>query len=435
MKKYLFIFIIWSFAISCSQKDETSYTLPEIEDIVIYQINPRVFAVENSFDAIIPYLDSIKKLGCNVLWFMPVHEIGQIKSKNSPYSVKDYRSVNHEFGTIDDFKKLIDISHKKGLGIIIDWVANHTAWDNDWIKNKNWYTQDSAGNIIYPETTNWTDVADLNFDNAEMRLAMIAAMKYWVSDIGVDGFRCDAVDYIPADFLKQCNDSLRAIPDKKLLLLAEGIRKDHFDSGFDLNYAWNFATQMRKVYNESEPASSLFIANEKEYADILVGKLKLRFTTNHDESAKHSPIDEWINKSGSMSAFATILFFEGCPMIYGSQEVGYADAINFFNYTAVDWSANTELKNEYTKLLNIHNSHKALRKGKLKAYPDNNILLFQRFMENDEYLIAINVRNAEQYMLLPKEFSNKSFLNLYTNSEINLSDTLTLKPYQYLILK
>lgn len=433
MKRTIYLLLLLILLAACEKKENTAYVLPELEDVVIYQINPRVFAPENSFRAIVPHLDAIKDLGCNIVWFMPIYPIGEEKTKNSPYSVKDYCGVNSEFGTLDDFKQLVSEAHSKGLGVILDWVPNHTAWDNEWIKNKDWYTQDSLGNVIYPEGTDWEDVADLNFENAEMRLAMIGAMKYWVTEIGVDGFRCDAVDHVPFDFLKQCNDSLRAIPGKRLLMLAEGSRKDHFDAGFDLNYGWDFAVEMRKVYQENEPASTLITANEAEYAELPKGKLKLRFTTNHDEAAKHAPVVEWGSRKGSMSAFAVITFLPGCPMIYGSQEVGYPDPINFFHYNEVSWHANPELREEYRKLLDIYNSHNGLRNGKLRTYPNENILLFERYTGDEKYLIAVNTRDKAQSMALPENLSDKQYINLYTERNITLGEVLELQPFEYVI--
>lgn len=440
MKKIFSFILCVLLLVACSPKKQVDevleeYSVPAVEDVVIYQVNPRVFAAENSFNAILPHLDSIKSLGTNILWFMPLNPIGIEKGQNSPYSVRDYYDVNAEFGTLEDFKNLIVEAHKRDMGVIIDWVPNHTSWDNAWIANKDWYTQDNEGNIIYPEGTNWTDVADLNFNNHEMRLAMIDAMKYWAIEVGIDGFRCDAVDFVPADFLKQCNDSLRAIPNKNLLMLAEGSRKDHFESGFDLNYAWDFAAQMRLVYQEGESAASLFTSNEEEYADIPEGKMKLRFTTNHDEAFKHAPVVEWVSETGSMSAFATVVFFPGCPMIYSSQEVGYPNPINFFEYVSVDWNAKPELRAEYKRIIDIHNSYDVLRNGEMKAYPNENILLFERYNDTERIVIAINVRNSVQQMDLPEGIANQQFINLYSDRNLSLGDAITLQPFEYLILK
>lgn len=436
MKKMVYIVLSILIFWSCTTPEkEKIYSLPELSDIVIYQINPRVYAPDNSFQAILPHLDHIRDVGCNIIWFMPIYPIGEEKTKNSPYAVKDYYGVNPEFGTLDDFKLLINEAHNRGIGVIVDWVPNHTAWDNAWIENSDWYTQDSIGNIIYPEGTDWTDVADLNFDNQEMRLAMINAMKYWVTEVGVDGFRCDAVDHVPADFLKQCNDSLRAIPDKNLLLLAESAQKDIFLSDFDLNYGWEFAVEMRKVYQEGESASVLYQSNEEEYRGIPKGKQKLRFTTNHDEAAKHSPIVEWCSLRGSMSALATVLFFPGVPMIYSSQETGYPHPVNFFHYTAIDWNANSELQKEYAQLLAIYNENQGLRKGDFVYYPDDNILLFERTYDNTVYIVVINVREAKINIGLPENIANSSYTNLYTNRLLSIGETLNLQAYEYLILK
>ena len=158
-----------------------TFDVPEVADVVLYQVNPRVFAPSNSFQAILGRLDSIEDLGVNMLWIMPIYPIGEEKSKNSPYSVKDYKAVAPEYGTIDDLRMLVESCHERGMGVILDWVANHTAWDNVWLKqHPDWYTHDSIGNIIYPPGTDWTDVADLNYNNKEMRAAMIDAMCFWV---------------------------------------------------------------------------------------------------------------------------------------------------------------------------------------------------------------------------------------------------------------
>ena len=150
------------------------YEVPDAQDVVMYQVNPRVFAADHSFTAVKDRLDSIEALGVNVLWFMPVYEIGQEKSVNSPYCIKDYRALNPEFGTVREFDDMVKEAHKRGMSVILDWVANHTSWDSDWIKeNPDWYTRDSLGNIIHPAGTGWRDVADLDFGNQDMRRAMM----------------------------------------------------------------------------------------------------------------------------------------------------------------------------------------------------------------------------------------------------------------------
>ena len=199
--------------------------VPEISDVVMYEINERAFSTTGTFAGILPRLDSIKALSVNVIWLMPIHPIGVLNTVNSPYCVKNYLKVNPDYGTLEDLRTLVREAHKRKMAVILDWAANHTSWDNPWIENKAWYTQDGNGNIIHPAGTNWQDVADLNYNNADMRLAMIKAMKYWVLAANIDGYRCDAADYVPYDFWKQAIDTLINVPNRKLIMLAEGARK------------------------------------------------------------------------------------------------------------------------------------------------------------------------------------------------------------------
>lgn len=430
-------------ASSCCSNEcscEGGYEVPAPEDVMMYQVNPRVFAPEKSFNAVAQHLDSIKALGTNVVWFMPIYPVGQIKTVNSPYCISDYKGVNPEFGTLEEFKSLVAQCHQKGMSVIVDWVANHTSWDSNWMEHKDWYTLDENGEIVSPANTGWLDVADLNFDNAEMRLAMIDAMKYWVTEVGIDGFRCDAADFVPFDFWKQCCDSLRAIPDHKLLLLAEGKRKDHFDAGFEMNYAWDYLEAVRRVFNggrrgPAQPAHTLFAADSAEYAGIPEGCVKLRFTTNHDESDKMSPIREFGGERGSMAAFVASTYLHGGALVYGSQEVGYPGRINFFRYVPMDWESCQGLNKEYTKLLENYNAIPAIRKGEITAYPDENILAFKKSCTDEAVLVLVNVRHEDYTFALPAEWSEKQCTDLMTGETVKLGANIHLDPYGYIILK
>lgn len=413
----------------CTNKP--TYEVPAPQDVAMYQVNPRVFAPKDSFLAVAEQLDSIKNLGINVVWFMPIYEIGQEKSVNSPYCIKNYTGVNPEFGTVEDFKYVVSECHKRGMSVILDWVANHTSWDNAWLaEHKDWYTQDEEGNVISPEGTGWLDVADLNFDNPEMCLAMIDAMTFWVVEVGVDGFRCDAADFVPFEFWQQCVSALRAIPGHKLLMLAEGSRKDHFEAGFEMNYAWNYMATLRRVFrnytestgvdmsqyvNASSDASTLFDVDASEYDGVPEGCVKLRFTTNHDEAVKDSPIVDFHGERGSMAAFVATIFMRGGALVYGSQEVGYPDKIDFFHYVPVDWTSNVAIREEYKHLLSIYNTHPAVRKGEIVPYRDENVLMFDRKYEDDEVFVAVNTCEDEITIENPH------------------GGSLTLAPYEYLI--
>ncbi|MBR5674429.1 MAG: alpha-glucosidase C-terminal domain-containing protein [Muribaculaceae bacterium] len=447
MKK-IFLFLLLTMtvmAFGCKPRNHHAtpvgdgFVVPEVADVVMYQVNPRVFAAENSFQAIINRLDSIEDLGVNMLWIMPIYPIGEEKSKNSPYSVKDYKAVAPEYGTVDDLKELVESCHERGMGVILDWVANHTAWDNVWLQqHPDWYTHDSTGNIIFPPGTDWTDVADLNYDNKDMRAAMIDAMRYWVDSVGVDGFRCDVADQVPLDFWTECIDNLRAAAKpRNLIMLAEGANPDNLKAGFDLNYAWEFMGAIAEVMKGDAKVGKLLTVDKHEYENLDRGKFKLRFTTNHDEATKASPVKLYGGAKASMAAFVATTMLHGGMLVYGSQEVGYPETINFFHYVPVDWNANPGMRDEYKKLIAIYNEHPALRSsGKVIPFDDdeNNVLIVDRVLNNDNVLVIVNVRDAAHQVELPAMWASKSVKNLFTGEQMQLSRHITLQPYQYLIL-
>ena len=442
MKRLMLMMGVLALLVSCkpggeSQKVE-KFEMPAVEDVAMYQVNPRVFAPEKSLNAVAARIDSIKDLGVNVVWVMPIYPIGKIKSKNSPYSISDYKAIAPEFGTIEDFKNLAKVCHEHGMGIILDWVANHTAWDHVWVKDHpEWYTHDEkADTIVFPAGTDWYDVADLNYDNKEMRAAMIDAMKFWVTEVGLDGFRCDVADGVPADFWKEAIDELRAAAgERKLLMLAEGNRVDNFTvGGFDMNYAWDYKNALVKVW-EGAAAETLISADTAEYAKLPAGKMKLRFTTNHDHSTEAVPCVQFGNDQGALAALVATIFPRGGALIYGSQEVGYPETINFFKYVPVDWSAKPDVRAEHKNLIGLYNEYPALRKGKLTAYGDKDVLLFEKSLGDESFLVAVNVRNEAKSVATPESWKSVKAKNVDKNEDITLTETLELAPYQYLILK
>lgn len=437
MKRILIFLLLSSALFSCAaQKAEESYKLPAPEDVVMYQINPRVFAPENSLKAVIPHLDSIKSLGTNVVWIMPVYPIGKVKSKNSPYSISDYKAVNPEFGTLEDFKSLVTECHSRGMAFIMDWVANHTAWDNIWMKeHKDWYTCNSEGEVIFPEGTDWTDVADLNYDNPQMRAAMIEAMLYWVKEIGVDGFRCDVADFVPEDFWAEAITSIRTEADRPVLMLAEGNDPKTFKGGFDMNYAWDYMNALRDVFCEGAPASKLIETSLEEYSKIPEGKIKLRFISNHDEAVKKSTVEEFGGKEGAIAAFVSTIFTKGAALVYGSQEVAHPSTINFFKYEEVDWKANNEIRQEYKALLRIFRENPVLRKVEAKSFSSNDILLYEKSGDSESYLVIVNVRGIEASADIPSQWRSSPLSDLVSGEPETLGEKMLLKPYEYRILK
>lgn len=446
MRKILFPLLILAIAVAgCKPKDHNAtpvsndFAVPEVADVVLYQVNPRVFAPSNSLQAVIARLDSIEDLGVNMLWIMPIYPIGEVKSKNSPYSVRDYKAVADEYGTIEDMRMLVEACHERGMGIILDWVANHTAWDNVWVsEHPDWYTHDDAGNIIYPPGTDWTDVADLNYDSKEMRTAMIDAMCYWVDSVGVDGFRCDVADQVPLDFWTECIKTLREkAKSRGLIMLAEGANPENFSAGFDLNYAWEFMHAIAQVMKDDAKVGKLIEANANEYKDLPQGKYKLRFTTNHDEATKASPITLYGGPKASIAAFVATTMLHGGMLVYGSQEVGYPETINFFHYVPVNWNANSSMREEYKRLIAVYNDHPALRNsGKVIPFDDdqNNVLCVDRVLNNDNVLVVVNVRNAPHSIETPPMWSGVTVTDLMTGNRTELGNRISLQPYQYMLL-
>ena len=441
MKKLLYLFSIIAILVACKPSTDSkqeSFKMPAVSDVAMYQVNPRVFAPENSLNAVADRIDSIRNLGVNIMWVMPIYPIGIEKGKNSPYCISDYKAVAPEFGTIDDFKHLAQVCHEHGMGIILDWVANHTAWDHPWVKeHPDWYTHDEkADTIIHPRPWDWFDVADLNYDNQDMRAAMIDAMKFWITEVGIDGFRCDVADGVPADFWKDAIDQLRAAAKgRDILMLAEGKRSDNFTAGFDMNYGWDFKDSLVQVFCKEKPASMLFEADKKEYDSIPDGKRKMRFTTNHDHSTEVTPPVQFTNLRGSMAAYVATVFLHGCPLVYGSQEVGYPEPINFFKYVPVDWSAKPDVYQEYKKLIGLYNEHPALRKGTMTPYPDNDVLVFEKQDGDEHFLILVNVRNENKTVQVPQSWVGHEVEDEATGKELRLNDTIEMEPFEYLILE
>ena len=227
--------------------------LPKLSEMVVYEVNPLVFGPDGTFSNTTERLSDIKDLGVNVLWLMPIFPEGQLNGVGSPYAVQNYTEVAPSLGNITDLKQLVKEAHKLEMAVIIDWVANHTAWDNPWIENDSWYTKDSQGNIINPPGTNWQDVAELNYNNEEMRNEMIKSMKFWVETCNIDGFRCDAVDFVPFDFWKQAIDSLQAMEGRSLIFLAESGKKESLTAGFQFNYSWDFQSKLVSIFKKIKP--------------------------------------------------------------------------------------------------------------------------------------------------------------------------------------
>ncbi|UII21215.1 alpha-amylase family glycosyl hydrolase [Fulvivirga ligni] len=410
--------------------------VPAIKDIIMYEVNLRAFSRGADLDGVTERLDYLQDLGVNTIWLMPIYPIGQVRSVNSPYSISNYTAVNAELGTINNLRKLVNEAHSRDMAVILDWVANHTAWDHPWVtEHPTWYTQDGAGNIMIPANTGWEDVADLNYSNSGMRQEMIKSMEFWLDEAGIDGFRFDAVDFVPEDFWSDATAQLNAHSDKDLILLAEGGAPVNFQSGFDLNYAFDFNNTLRDVFGNNGSANLIFNTNASEYTAIGDG-LKLRYSTNHDVYGHDGTLNQFYkNDAGSLAAFATCLYMKGIPLIYTGQEINFPNLISFFDYNYLPWDSNPGLIQSYQELLSIRKDHEVFIDGDLISYPDNNALVYVRENDAEKILVMINVRNATTSYTLPEALQNTSWSNLMSGDGTTLNDAVTLNPFEIQLLK
>lgn len=441
MKVFRFVFcaVVSLLLAGCSDTGVKNEDGPAAENVpgnteVIYEANPKVFARNRALDAISDRLEDIRDLGVTVLWLMPIYEIGEEKSIGSPYCVKDYYAVNPDFGTLDDLKALVDKAHGLGMKVILDWVANHTAWDNAWITvHEDWYTHDLAGNIVSP--SGWTDVADLNFDNASMRAAMTDAMAYWITEAGIDGYRCDHAEGVPYDYWSAAIAELRTLKDG-LIMLAEGgsAAVDLYASGFDIVYGWSFGDRLGEVFAGSASCSALYTANEEEFAITPAGKQRMRYSTNHDRTQESgtSPAVLYKTQDGAIAAFVTAAFMGGIPMIYSSQENGHLDSFDIFGYHIMDWDANPETTREYVDIMKVYRESAPLRGGAMKTYDTGDVISFHyQAADGRGLFVTVNTTGKEITFRTPMERSGESVRDMMSGDSSVLPSAITLPPYGY----
>ncbi len=456
MKKVLFLFsaivIYWSVS-ACSVTEPASAAVqdndvvqygkpfgnvPDSRDVTIYQVNIRAFSEEGNLQGVTQRLDSIRSLGANVVYLMPIYPVGEVKSVNSPYCIKDYSVVSTEFGTLDDLRNLVEEAHDLNMAVILDWVANHTAFDNVWMEDhKDWYMQDSTGNIIDPPGHNWRDVAQLDFSNQAMRLEMIKTMKNWVLKANVDGFRCDYTDGPPFDFWKQTIDTLRNISDHKLLLMSEGRRSDHYKAGFDYNFGFMFFGNMKIIFERDRSVKSIEDLNISDYKGATDGQQIIRYTSNHDVNGSDgTPLDLFDGENGSMAAFVIAAYMKSVPMIYNGQEVGTPYRLTFpFTSANIDWSINPDITAEYKKVIAFRNESDAIRRGQLTSFCSDDVCAFTKKYINEEVLVFVNLRDELINFTLNSELADSSWKNAMNGGTVKLTDKVSLKPYEYLVLR
>lgn len=411
--------------------------LPTGRSMVMYEINLRAFSQEGTIAGILPRLDSIAKIGANVIWLMPIHPVGIERGINSPYCIRDYMTIAEEYGTLDDLKTLVDEAHRRGIAVILDWVGNHTAWDHGWIEqHPEWYAQDGNGTIIHPPGTNFTDVAELNYNNAELRDTMIATLQYWIDEAHVDGYRCDYADGVPFTFWQEAIAAVNAATDRELIWLAEGERSNHLDAGFDMNYAWGMVGAIERTFRDGQGPTQIFTTHQNLYNSLEPGKNWLYFTTNHDKTAWDAPPAQIFGgPNGSFAASVAVVSVGGIPLLYSSQEVGQSVSLPFFSNVPINWNVNLDLEQRYQKLFEVYHTQTVLREGENTFYPHSDVFTLKKELNEEIIWVIVNTRGTSQSYTLPNAFGLTSAVDLLTGNMIPASASIELPAHACLILK
>ncbi|MCD4769084.1 MAG: alpha-glucosidase C-terminal domain-containing protein [Bacteroidales bacterium] len=398
----LFIFII----VSCNnvtdkksdnQVSSSGVVHPEwSKDMVLYELNVRQFTNEGTFAAIEGHIDRLDKLGVDVIWFMPVHPIGEINRKGalgSYYSIADFKGVNPEFGTMDDFKSLVNKIHDAGMYVIIDWVPNHSAWDNPLAtEHPDWYHKDSSGIFVSPY--DWTDVIQLNWEVEALQDYMLDALNFWVKDAGVDGFRVDHPHNTPAEFWVNARTEMERT--KPVLLLAENEdRVEFLEKGYDMNYSWELHHLMNEVARGKKSYRVLDKALKADMDKFPENGFRLRFITNHDENSWAGTIEERMGPAGK--AFAVYMYtIPGVPLLYNGQESGLNKRLKFFERDPIEWKE-CELTSFYTTLNRLKKENIALHNGlwggsfsTFTTKGSDNVYAYLREKDNNRVITIIN---------------------------------------------
>ena len=412
--------------------------VPDGRDATIYQVNMRGFSKEGTFKAVVARLDSIKALGANVVYLMPIFPIGKLRAVDSPFAVQNYTAVNPEFGTLNDLRALVDAAHTRGLAVMLDWVGNHTSFDHAWVtQHPDWYVHDAAGNIVNP-IPDWKDIAQLNWAKPEVHTAMIQALRYWVFAANIDGYRFDYADGPSQEFFTEALANLRAIPKHKLLMLAEGDKKKYYlQGGFDLCYDFGFMNVMKgDIFAKGKSVKLIDSVNTANYRNAPANARMVRYISNHDINAwDGTPAQLFGNQRGAMAAFVVASYMKAVPMIYNGQEVGYAERVPFMGARRpIVWTPNPALTKEYQRLIKFRNGSTAVRNGALASYSTDDVCAFTKTEGKEQVLVLANLRNAAVNYSVPATVGTTGWHNAFDGSSARL-ENLTLQPYQYLILK
>jgi alpha-amylase len=410
----------------------------------IYEVNLRQYTNEGTFNAFSQHLPRLKEMGVKTLWFMPITPIAQKNMKGSLgsyYACSDYTSINPEFGTINDFKNLVTQSHEMGFKVIIDWVANHTGWDHKWTKEHPEYFLKDSATHDFKIASGMDDIIELDFKNIALRQAMKDAMKFWVTECDIDGFRCDLAFWVELDFWKEARKELDVV--KPLLWLGEfdELEKPEYGEAFDASYTWTWMHKTEDFYKKKEPLDSLLTVLKK-YDDLGDSTMRAWFTTNHDENSWNGTEYE---KYGEMAKLLAVFSatWNGVPLLYSGQELPNMKRLKFFEKDVIAWNPTISLNDFYKTLLNLRTNNSALRSGdtsvqtfRIKTSDPENVFAFLRKKGNKEVLVVLNLSSKKD---LHFEILDSNVTGTYKNvfsgaaNDFTTEKSFEMQGWEYLV--
>lgn len=410
------------------------------KNLSIYEVNIRQFTPEGTFNAFAEHLPRLKELGTDILWLMPIHPIGEKNRKGtlgSYYAVKDYLAINPEFGTEEDFQNLINKIHKLDMYVIIDWVANHSAWDNELINvHPEWYTQNENGKIVSP-VDDWSDVADFNYEIPEMQTYMIDALKYWIEEFNIDGYRCDVAGMVPVEFWNNARSELDKI--KPVFMLAEAWEPELHEKAFDMTYAWGMHHLFNEIAQGKKSIQDLVDRFEKEKTDYNFSDYRMYFTSNHDENSWNGTVSERLGDAAKAFAVLSVTA-PGMPLIYSGQEACMNKRLRFFEKDTINWEVDCGLDELYSALLELKKENPALWNGEFggemvrsSTTADDKIFALTRTKDNSQVITILNLSNEIVEFEFIDSMNNSNLTELFTEEE--LTNNYKLKAWDYKVFK
>lgn len=410
----------------------------------IYEVNIRQFTAAGTFNAFVQELPRLKDMGVKTLWFMPVTPIAQKNKKGSLgsyYACSDYTAINPEFGTLDDFKSLVKQAHEMGFKVIIDWVANHTGWDHRWTKeHPEYFLKDSATND-FKRASGMDDIIELDFSNKDLRMAMKEAMKFWVTECDIDGFRCDLAFWVELDFWKEARKELDAV--KPLFWLGEfdELEKPEYGEAFDASYTWTWMHKTEDFYKKSGTLDTLFTVL-KRYDDLGDSTTRAWFTTNHDENSWNgTEYEKYGDMAKSLAVFSAT--WNGIPLLYSGQELPNLKRLEFFEKDVIKWNTKNELHDFYKVLLNLKTNNPALRSGdptvqtfRIKTSDPKNIFAYLRKSGSREVLVVLNLsKQKDLHFDILDSIVTGTFRNAFSGSanDFTTEKSFEMQGWEYLV--